>query len=279
MKKTLLSLLLLIPAAAQAQTTYDNGPSYGARATVEADVKLAKGLHLLSHEEYRYYSNSDDIMRFYTGAGLEYKVLPFLKVGAEYEWIKRIKYDDDALSHVWSTRHRGSLFATGTFRTGAWQFGLKETLRLTHRPDDVNTWQSPRNALALKSKVSVKYRGLGKVVPFGAVELRNALNNASYSGTYNAAAEKDKDRYTDEEFLGYSHAYVNRIRAQVGVNVKFNKHHALDFYLMGDRYKDKVIDTNREGSNSWTKNGLVLRSIDWYQGYLLSAGVGYTWSF
>ena len=279
MKKILIPLLALVPFCSIAQTTYDEGTSFGARATVEADVKVANGLHILAHEEARYYSGGDDIMRFYTGIGLEYKVLPFLKVGAEYELINRYKYDEDLLANAWSIRHRGNFFLTGTWKTPWWQFGVKETLRLTHRPDDFNYLQAPRNALALKSKVSVKYRGWENILPHAAFELRNTLNDAAYSGTYNPSAEKNKDKYTDEEFLGYTHAYVNRYRLQLGVTVKFNKHHELDFYLLGDHYKDKEIDTNREGSSSWEKNGLVLKSIDWYTGNMISAGVGYKWSF
>ena len=279
MKKILIPLLALVPFCAIAQTTYDEGTSFGARATVEADAKVANNLHILAHEEARYYSDSEDIMRFYTGIGLEYKVLPFLKVGAEYELINRYKYDEGLLANVWSIRHRGNFFLTGTWKTPWWQFGVKETLRLTHRPDDFNYLQAPRNALALKSKVSVKYRGWENIIPHAAFELRNTLNDAAYSGTYNPSAEKSKDKYTDEEFLGYTHAYVNRYRLQLGVTVKFNKHHELDFYLLGDHYKDKEIDTNREGSSSWEKNRLVLKSIDWYTGNMISAGVGYKWSF
>ena len=87
MRKALLTLALLLPAAAFAQETVDEGTSFGARATVEADAKLAKGFHLNAHEEVRWYSGDEDILRFYTGIGLEYKVLPFLKVGGEYEYI------------------------------------------------------------------------------------------------------------------------------------------------------------------------------------------------
>ena len=279
MKKILIHLLALVPFGALAQTTYDEGTSFGARASVEADAKVANNLHILAHEEARYYSDSEDIMRFYTGIGLEYKVLPFLKVGAEYELINRYKYDEDLLANTWSIRHRGNFFLTGTWKTPWWQFGVKETLRLTHRPDDFNYLQAPRNALALKSKVSVKYRGWERVIPHAAFELRNTLNDAAYSGTYNASAEKNKDKYTDEKFLGYTHAYVNRYRLQLGVTVKFNKHHELDFYLLGDHYRDKEIDTNREGSSSYEKNGLVLKSIDWYTGNMISAGVGDKWSF
>ena len=279
MRKILLTLALLLPAAAFAQTTYDDGLSFGARATVEADAKLAKGLHLSAHEQFRYYGDSEDIMRFHTGIGLEYKVLPFLKVGAEYELINRYKFDVDLNANTWSVRHRGNFFLTGTLKTGDWQFGLKETLRLTHRPGDMNTLQAPRNALALKSKLSAKYLGWGKVVPFIGFEVRNALNDAAYKGSYNASAEKNKDIYTNEEFLGYTHAYVNRYRVELGATVKFNKRHALEFYLLGDHYKEKSIDTNREGSSSWEKNGLVLKAIDWHVGNLITAGVGYKWSF
>ena len=279
MRKVLLILALLLPAAAFAQETVDEGTSFGARATVEADAKLAKGLHLTAHEEFRWYSGDEDILRFYTGIGLEYKVLPFLKVGGEYEYINRLKHDEDDNANEWSVRHRGNFFLTGTWKTTDWQFGLKETFRMTYRPGDFNTLQSPRTALALKHKASVKYLGWGSVVPFAAFEVRNTLNDAAYSGTHHPGATKNVDKYTDEKFLGYNHAYVNRLRAQVGVTVKFDKHHELDFYLLGDRYKDKEIDTNREGSASWQENGLVLKSIEWRTGNLISAGVGYKWSF
>lgn len=279
MKKILLTLLALVPLRALAQTTYDEGTSFGVRATVEADAKLAPGLHLTAHEETRYYSGGNDIMRFYTGIGLEYKVLSFLKAGAEYELINRYKYDEDILANTWSIRHRGNFFLTGTWKTPYWQFSVKETLRLTYRPDDFNYFQEPRCAMALKSKAVVKYRGWDKFIPFAAFELRNTLNDAAYSGDYNALAEKNKDIYINEEFLGYRHVYVNRYRLQLGVNVKFNKRHELDFYILGDHYKDKKIDTNRYGSSSYEKNGLVLKSINWYTGNMISVGMGYKWSF
>ena len=279
MKKLLLTLLLAVPAAALAQTTTDDGLSFGARAQVEADAKLASGLHLTAHEQVRYYFDSEDILRLHTGIGLEYKVFPFLKVGAEYELINRYEFDKDLNANAWSIRHRGNFFLTGTLKTDGWQFGLKETLRLTNRTGEYNRWQGPRNILALKSKASVKYLGWGSVVPYAAFELRNALNDAAYSATYNAAADKNKDRYVDEKFLGYTDSYVSRLRAELGVTVKFSKRHAVEFYLLGDHYKDKQVDTNREGTESWEKNGLVLKAIDWHVGNMISAGVGYKWSF
>ena len=100
MRKILLTLALLLPAVAFAQTTHDDGLSFGARAKVEADAKLAPGLHLTAHEEYRYYSDAEDIMRFYTGVGIEYKLFPFLKIGAEYELINRYKFDADLNASV-----------------------------------------------------------------------------------------------------------------------------------------------------------------------------------
>lgn len=279
MRKILSILALLLPAAAFAQQTVDEGLSFSARATVEADAKLAPGLHLTAHQEARWYSGTDDILRSYTGIGLEYKVTSFLKVGGEYELINRYQYESDEEGNAWSQRHRGQFFATGTLEAGDWQFGLKETFRMTFRPERGNPYQAPQPALALKSKVSVKYRGLGSVVPYAAFEVRNTLNDPAYSFKYDSTKEKEKDRYLDEQFLGYTHAYVNRLRAQIGVTVKFDKHHELDFYLLGDHYKNKKVDTNREGSDSWKENGLVLKSVTWTSGNMISAGVGYKWSF
>ena len=279
MKRILLTLALLLPASAFAQETIDDGLSFGVRTKVEADAKLARGLHLSAHEEARFYFNTEDIMRFYTGIGLEYKVLSFLKVGAEYEYIHRQKFDSEEKVYEWSPRHRGNLFLTGTFKTTDWQFGLKETFRMTYRPGEMNLYQAPRTALVLKHKASVKYLGLGSVVPYAAFEVRNTLNDVAYSGTYVANATANKDRYQNEQFLGYTHAYVNRLRAQLGVTVEFNKHHELDFYLLGDHLKDKTVDTNREGSDNWKENGLVLKSIDWHTGNMITAGLAYKWSF
>ena len=277
MKRILLLIALAVPAAAFAQETVDEGLSFSARATIEADAKLAPGLHLTAHEEARWYTGTDDILRSYSGIGLEYKIASFLKVGAEYEFINRYQLEDE--DKEWSQRHRGQFFATGTLTAGDWQFGLKETFRATFRPDEGNPYQAPQTALALKSKASVKYRGMGRVVPYAAFEVRNTLNDVAYSATYDPSAKTNKDRYRDETFLGYTHAYVNRLRAQAGVQVKFDKHHELDFYLLGDHYKNKKVDTNREGSESWKENGLVLKSINWYTGNMVSAGIGYTWSF
>lgn len=279
MKRILLTLALLLPASAFAQETIDDGLSFGVRTKVEADAKLARGLHLSAHEEARFYFNTEDVMRFYTGIGLEYKVLSFLKVGAEYEYIHRQKFDSEEKVYEWSPRHRGNFFLTGTFKTTDWQFGLKETFRMTYRPGEMNLYQAPRTALVLKHKASVKYLGLGSVVPYAAFEVRNTLNDVAYSGTYVANATANKDRYQNEQFLGYTHAYVNRLRAQLGVTVEFNKHHELDFYLLGDHLKDKTVDTNREGSDNWKENGLVLKSIDWHTGNMITAGLAYKWSF
>lgn len=279
MKRILWTLFLLLPVSLSAQETFDDGLAYGARTSVEADAKLAPGLHLSAHEEVRYYFNTEDIIRFHTGIGLEYKVLPFLKAGAEYEFINRCKYDSGEEANGWSVRHRGNFFVTGTLKTPDWQFGIKETFRMTYRPGDMNLYQAPRTALALKSKASVKYLGLGIIIPYAAFEVRNTLNDVAYSAFYVASAKTNKDRYRNESFLGYKHAYVNRLRAQLGVTFKFSKHHELDLYLLGDHLKDKSVDTNREGSVSWKENGLVLKSIDWHVGNMVSACVGYKWSF
>ena len=285
MKRYLIPLFaLLLPAALRAQETVSDGFSYGGRATLEVDVKLAKGLHLTAHEETRVYGGAEDIFRSYTGLGLEYKFNKFLRAGAEYERIYRLRSEVDdedpgSISTSWSSRNRVNAFLTGTLHAGDWQFALKETFRLTNRTDDFNTFQGPRNALTLKSKLTVKYRGMGKVVPYASFEMRNALNDATYSATYNPYASSKTDRYLNEEFLGYRHAYVDRLRAQIGLDVKFSKHHELIFYLMGDHYWTKDIDTNREGSESWAENGLVLKSITWHTGNRLWGGIGYTFSF
>ena len=78
--------------------------------------------------------------------------------------------------------------ATGTVRFGDWNFSLRERLQMTHRTDDFNEYQNPRDAIMLKSRIMVKYKGLGMFEPYAFFELRHYLNapviNATYDGTF-----------------------------------------------------------------------------------------------
>ena len=153
----LASLLALIPLTSKAQTDVDLDPEFGGRVSVGLDKKIIKGLHLTLEEEIRIDNNFSSFNRFHTTAALQYKVLPYLKVGVCYALINPYSSSNNAFK---DTRHRFMLDATGTVRFGLWQLSLKERFQITHRTGDFNTYQNPANLMALKSRLTLKYKGL-----------------------------------------------------------------------------------------------------------------------
>ena len=76
MKKFVYLMALLLPLTAAAQT------ESGVRASVAADWKIRKGLHLTVEEELRMDGVFKSLDRLQTTIGLEYKVSPYVKLGA-----------------------------------------------------------------------------------------------------------------------------------------------------------------------------------------------------
>ena len=78
MKKMLLALAVaLVPTFAMAQSA-----SFAGRASVTADYKIVKGLHLSVGEEIRSNDNFSALGSLRTTVGLTYKPIPYLRIGA-----------------------------------------------------------------------------------------------------------------------------------------------------------------------------------------------------
>ena len=105
MKRLALTLALLLPMAAAAQTQFGGG----ARFSVGGEFKIRKGLHLSVEEEMRISGVFQSLNRMQTTVGLDYKPVKFLKLGAGYILIN--PYDSDQRSFK-SPRHR--LYADAT---------------------------------------------------------------------------------------------------------------------------------------------------------------------
>ena len=174
------------------------------------------------------------------------------------------------------------LDATGQVRWGDWRFSLKERLQATYRVGDMNTYQEPRMALTLKSRLMVKYKGFGKAEPFAYVELRNLLNAytiSAYSvsdGTTNGTTyyvDADCTEVGDPGwFIASSNgAYINRFRGALGMDYRWDKRNSITAELLLDRVSDKVIDANAEGTK--------LKSYTLRTGFVGQLCVGYTYSF
>lgn len=270
----LLALLAALPLTATAQTDVTLSPEYGGRVSVGFDKKIAKGLHLSVEEEIRVDNNFTSFNRFHTTAALHYKVLPYLKVGIGYALINPYSSNNNAFKNA---RHRLMVDATGTMKFGLWQLSLKERFQITHRTGDFNIYQNPANLMALKSRLTLKYKGLQRWTPYAYIELRNTLNapviNALYNSTYNVYMTSSGS-ITGEAgwFLdGFSGCYVNRLRGSIGAEYKLNRHNALNLYLLLDHVNDKVVDANASGTK--------LKSYTREQGFAAYLGAAYEYSF
>ena len=212
---------------------------FNARASVGADWKIVKGLHLSAEYEIRGKDSFSGVDRHQTTVGLEYKVCPYFKAGFDYIFIGG--YNS---SKTLKPRHRYSLNLTGTYDAGDWRFSLRERLQFTHKAYSINEFQEVRNPLQLKSRITVKYRGFRHLDPFVYFEMRNIFNAPHFSATYSETTAT----YSDYQFLGYDDAYVNRLRGALGVDWNITKHHVITLTAMYSYCRDKEIDTNKEGT-------------------------------
>ena len=267
-------LLAAIPFGTRAQTDADLDPEFGGRLSIGLDKKIVKGLHLSLEEELRWDNNFSNFNRLHTTAALQYKVLPYLKVGVGYALINPYSSSNNAFK---DTRHRFMLDATGTVKFGLWQLSLKERFQITHRTGDFNIYQNPTNLMALKSRLTLKYKGLQRWTPYAYVELRNTLNapviNALYNSTYGVYMTYSGSSTGEAGWFldGFSGCYINRLRGSLGADYKINRHNTLNLYILLDYVSDKVVDANAEGTK--------LKSYTREHGFVGQIGAAYEYSF
>ena len=265
MKRLSILLALLLPAAAWAQTTTE----LGIRASVEGNYKITKGLHLYAEEEVRTKATSLD--NFRTTLGLTWKPVKGLKFGVGYTLINPYSSSNGAFKNP---RHRVFADVTGSLNAGDFQFSLKERVQLTHRTGEFNVYQTTPNAVALKSKLTVKYKGFYSAEPYLSFELRTALNDpwgtadTSNDAVWNNKGTKQYYPYTP---AGYTHVYNNRYRGEAGVAISLGKHHELKPFVLLDYNNDYEIDINGEGTHIF--------SAAYVNSFQVSLGIGYVFSF
>ncbi|MBQ9184856.1 MAG: DUF2490 domain-containing protein [Bacteroidales bacterium] len=257
---TVLVLAALMPAALAQGTKNDMESDFRGRLSAGIDKKISKGFHLDVEGEVRFTDNFGEVGRYQLGAGLSYKIAPWLKAGLGYLYI-----GNKGSSGSFSPRHRGYFDLTESLASGDWKFSLRERILLTHRGGDFNKFQSTPNALALKTRFKAQYKGFANVSPYAIAELKIQLNDPACKGTWNGT------EYTSYEFKGYDDCYLTRIRGGLGAEWKLSKQHALDFYLLADYIYSKEIDTNKAGTK--------LKSLTYDQTFATTIGVAYKFSF
>lgn len=264
MKRILLfAVAAIFPLMVSAQiTTNPLETELGARVGLTLDKKLTKGLHLQLEGEARTTDNFTDIGRYDAGLSLYYKLNKPFKFGLGYDLIEKKNSDGE-----WKMRHRVYADAKATLHAGDWNFSLRERLQLTHKDVNAIKKQATPNSLALKSRIQATYKGFSQWEPYAYVELRNVFNDPACSATWSTVSQT----FADYEFLGYNHAYLNRIRGSIGAEWKLDSHNSFDFYILTDYCKEKETDT--------ADNGTRLKALYWEQTFYGAFCVGYKFSF
>lgn len=276
MSKTQVFILILgmfFPLMVFSQTDTALDPEFGGRISVSVDKKIVHRLHVSLEEEARFDNNFGSFDRLQTTLGLHYKVHENIKLGLGYSLINGYSASSQGFKNA---RHRVMADVTGTLHLGDWNLALKERLQLTHRTGDFNVYQNPTNALMLKSRLTARYKGFGRVMPYAYVEVRNYLNAPVISAAYDGTTYLTLDTYEEEGsagwFLtGFNGGYVNRLRGSLGVDIKLNAHNTLNLYFLGDYVMDKVVDANAEGTK--------LKSYTKETGFRGWVGAGYEFAF
>jgi len=272
MKKLAFLAALLLPLAAGAQ-------EFAARTSVAADVKIQKGFHFTVEEELRIDDGFEGLDNMRTTFELSYKLSKFLKVDGGYTLINPYK-NNDSYQGFWYPRHRLFGSVTATHRAGDFQFSWKEKLQFTHRTDDsLNVYQNVRNAVSLKSRVGVKYKGLATLEPFAYLEIRTALNEPWGETSGSVQTTNSGKQYYSYTHTGYTHVYNNRYRLNFGTEWSPSKQHNFNFGILADYCSDYNIDTN--SPSNWEEKGvrLFVDTTGWENVFRLSLCVGYTYKF
>ena len=260
--RLLITSLLLITATAKGQAATLTDYDFRSRTSIGMDWKISNGLHLDAGYELRTADKFSRIERNQFSIGVRYSPIRYLGIGAGYYFIGH--YNNEM---VLKPKHRLYFDLTGSYKFEGWKLSLRERIQMTHKSYDFNEYQQTPDLVELKSKLKLAYKGFIHLEPYIYVELRNCFNGPSFNADYDETSGK----YTNYEFIGYSDAYVNRLRGAIGVEWKINANHSIDFKIMSDWCKDKVIDTNAEGTK--------LKSYSWMRALNTSLAIGHVFSF
>ena len=244
MKKIILLIIcaIALPLTASAQ---DKSDDFGIWTSVGAEKKIDKKLTVGVEAEYRTRNSSKTSDRWTAALSADYKLLPWLKLGAGYKFIynnfsEKITYHNDGSYNnwrpsYWGTRHRFYADVTGTLKLDRFDISLRERWQYTYRPEQTTTrydfdnswWEDTdvksKNSHVLRSRLQVKYNiPKSKITPFANVELYNnwSLEKVRYtigaewkiakqheiSAFYRYQNEKDSDE-ANKHILGIGYTF------------------------------------------------------------------------
>lgn len=244
-RKLLLPAIVIVacqlPAAAQ---TLLGGAEFGA--------KLPHGFSIGAEAEYRSMEWVDHTDQFSLAADVGYKPLKWLKVGAQYKYIRAQSLGDLTKSgkyfyrNYWDDKHRVSVSVTGSLKVWKFNLSLRERYQYTYRPEHWITRYAVSDGLRdgfryidgkekhiLRSRFQVSFKPYKKCKwePFASIELYSQLRD---------------DNLTEPEKSNGA-MFCDKWRLTAGTEFKINKHNALTLFY---RYADSNDDDENESHNT-----------------------------
>ena len=108
---------------------------------------------------------------FFGSVASSYRFKKYFKFGYSY-YFKSVR---SASIGTWNWSHRINTDLTFKYKTGPWQFSVRERLQYTYKAYDPGEF-GVRNGLALRAKFQVDYSFTKKFSAYAYTELRNTLN-------------------------------------------------------------------------------------------------------
>ena len=252
----------------------DRSEDLKVRLSGEVEYKIAKGQHVFVELELTegtdLYSKGDGKLTF----GYTNKILPNLRLGAGYVLLTH-RHSHTTYS---SPRHRIFVEATPSWKLDRWKFSLRERFQATCRTGDMNTYQAPRVAVDMRTRLKVEYSFTKRLSAFAFAEPKWTLNRPRLRDyRYDSEIMRYVTPAGDVEgepgwFMdGYRDMYITRTRVGAGFDKNFKKGRILTVYFQSDFRRSLKIDANSEGTK--------LKSLVWDRSIYLTPGVKFTRSF
>ncbi|MBR1518544.1 MAG: DUF2490 domain-containing protein [Prevotella sp.] len=226
MKKTIITLMLLCPLLAHAQSD-----DFGIWTTVNVEKKIDKKWSAKGEVEFRSRNNSRTADCWNFEADINYKPVKWLKVALGYMYMidnepEKLSYNDDGgynnwRPSCWASSHRVLVNVTGSKKFGRIELSLRERWQYTYRPEKMTTRYDFDNAKWEDTPI----KGKGK-----------HLMRSRLTAEYDIPKCKIRPYASVEVF---NDSKLDKVRYTVGAEYKIKKIHTFDVFY---RYQQIIND-------------------------------------
>lgn len=183
---------------------------------------IMKNLNVAAEMEYRTTDGVNGTDRLSWSAGLDYRLVKWLKVGAGYTYIHernpgRITKKGNIIPAFWQPRHRVYAGVTGSYSWNRFTISLRERYQYTHRKEQ---WVPKFDDDGVTPKSDELIKGADKHVLRSRVEIE-----------YNIRKSRFSPYISCEVYNLLNEGFVNdKTRLTAGTAFKINKHNSLDVF-------------------------------------------------